>query len=293
MNKSIIIIMGVLLLCTGLTATGFMGVFLSEMEIEDLEKKGFKGGYGIALASIQEDTPADKAGLKKGDLILKLNGEKVYTIDQLHKMLDPTKPGDKVQFVIWRNKKEKSFTLKLADKADFLPKDTFLGIQCVPITKKQSKTLDVTYGVVIKHIVEDSPAEKAELKKKDIILKFDGEKAYTFDQLSKMIQAKKPDEKVKVELIRDGKKKSINVKLGYRLKSTSSDMFFFNQPSKLFAYSKQSESKNIIGFIVKQEKKKDEESSVVISKILKDLPAEKVGLKVGDILLEINGKKIF
>ena len=110
----------------GETRRGWLGVRIQEVtkEIADVEK--LKKPSGALVARVSEKSPADKAGLKAGDIILKFDGTKITTMRKLPKVVANTEVGKKVELEIWRDKKliKKRLTLgRLESSADFKAAD--------------------------------------------------------------------------------------------------------------------------------------------------------------------------
>ena len=93
----------------------------------------------------------------------------------------------------------------------------YLGVTTEALTQAMTTALDVEHGVLIKEVVEKSPAEKAGLEKGDVILEVDGEKIVDYAMLKGLVAAK-PDEKVKILINRAGKEYTKEAKLGARAK---------------------------------------------------------------------------
>jgi len=95
----------------GETKRGWLGVRIQEVTKEIAEVEKLKKPQGALVASVGENSPADKAGVKAGDIILEFDGKKIDTMRKLPKVVANTKVGKSVQLKIWRNKK--SITKKL------------------------------------------------------------------------------------------------------------------------------------------------------------------------------------
>ena len=97
----------------------------------------------------------------------------------------------------------------------------YLGVNYIPLNKQSAQQLDlkVDYGAYVatfdgsNPIISGSPAEKSGIKNKDVILSIDGKKINENDRLSDIVASKKVGSKVKIELLRDGKKQTVIAKL--------------------------------------------------------------------------------
>ena len=97
----------------GETRRGWLGVRIQEVTKEIAEVEGLKNTQGALIASVGEKSPADKAGLEAGDIILKFDGKKIDTMRTLPKLVSRTEVGKSVELEIWRNKKILTKKLKL------------------------------------------------------------------------------------------------------------------------------------------------------------------------------------
>jgi serine protease Do len=97
----------------GETKRGWLGVRIQEVTKEIAEVEKLKKPEGALVASVGENSPADKAGVKAGDIILEFDGKKIETMRKLPKVVANTKVGKNVQLKIWRNKNLITKKLKL------------------------------------------------------------------------------------------------------------------------------------------------------------------------------------
>ena len=157
----------------GETKRGWLGVRIQDVtkEIADVEK--LDKPRGALVASVAQNSPSDKAGVKAGDIILEFNGEKIQEMKQLPIIVARTEVGKKVKVKIWRNKKEiiKTITLgRLETSEDFkvAEKDKpqkeqvikNLKISVREITDEDIKIRNLpnqTSGLIITKIENDSP----------------------------------------------------------------------------------------------------------------------------------------
>ena len=111
----------------GETKRGWLGVRIQEVTKEIAEVEKLKKPQGALVASVGENSPADKAGIKAGDIILEFDGKKIDTMRKLPKVVANTEVGKSVQLKIWRNKKliTKKLTLgRLESSEEFKEKKT-------------------------------------------------------------------------------------------------------------------------------------------------------------------------
>lgn len=94
-------------------------------------------------------------------------------------------------------------------------KKGWLGVYAKDISEEFKIALGIDHGVIVSHVVENSPAEKAGIEKGDIIFSINGEKITDVEDLTYIVK-KNPDKEVKIEIIKRGKKKVLKVKLGER-----------------------------------------------------------------------------
>ena len=169
----------------GETKRGWLGVRIQEVTKEIAEVEKLKKPKGALVASVGERSPADKAGIKAGDIILEFDGKKIDTMRTLPKVVANTKVGKSVQLKIWRDKKliTKRLVLgRLESSEEFKEKKTKAvnkekTIKNLKITVRELNNEDIksrklnqnTKGVVIINIENNSPLSNL-LSLNDIII---------------------------------------------------------------------------------------------------------------------------
>ena len=157
----------------GETKRGWLGVRIQEVTKEIAEVEKLKKPQGALVASVGENSPADKAGIKAGDIILNFDGKKIDTMRTLPKVVASTEVGKSVELKIWRNKRLISKRLvlgRLESSEEFRDKKTKTVKKVVDIDKLKIAVRDVnsdditsrnlnkkTSGVVIMEISSRSP----------------------------------------------------------------------------------------------------------------------------------------
>ena len=187
----------------GETKRGWLGVRIQDVtkEIADVENLG--EARGALVASVAENSPSDKAGVKAGDIILEFNGEKILEMKKLPIIVARTEVGKKVEVKIWRNKKQivKSITLgrletsedfKVAEKNE-TPNEVRiekLKISVTEITKKEIKERNLpnqTSGLVITKIEKNSPLINS-IEVNSIILEAQKKKIINVNDLNQVLK---------------------------------------------------------------------------------------------------------
>jgi len=200
---------------------------------------------GVEIQSITKQSAAEKAGLKEGDIITRLNDRKIESPDDLSDAVQDHKPGEKVTITYLRDKKEQKVTAELGkwkgvsgfsygdgynlqleglkDQLRTMPRGNYnynwnwsgngpkLGIS-VQDTENGK-------GVNVIDVDEDGNAAKAGIKEDDIITDVDGKAVNGADEIAKLIKESKDKSSVKVKLLRNGKPMTVDVKIPKKLKS--------------------------------------------------------------------------
>ena len=283
----------------------YMGVYLENLSINDYDDLKMKDKYGILISKTIFEGPADLAGIIDGDVLMELGGDKIYTADQLTKMLSLYESGQKVKLKYYRDKKAKTINFTFGEKKKpKIKKTAYMGIYLANMNDKFKKKSDYdkNYGIIITGVTEDAPAEKAGIKADDILMGIDGDKVFTIDQLTKMLKVYEPEQKLKTKIFRNQKEKDFTLTLGaktdYSAKIKADFNFdFLKKPDNVFVYQYKQENQKWIGVLLNSIESSTKagdgyEVIIEIDKVINDTPAEKAGLKAGDIILRVDGKKI-
>ncbi len=165
----------------GQVSRGWLGVEIQNLDQQLADSFGMSHPYGALVASVVPSSPADKAGVQAGDVIVAFNGTEVNSANHLPLLVGNTATGSKVDLTVRRNGSEKSLPVtieQLADKGNH-PKfaknsaDTAtgeLGLAIAPLSDNERSQAGVENGVVVRNVRSDSPAERAGVQAGDIIL---------------------------------------------------------------------------------------------------------------------------
>ena len=190
----------------GETKRGWLGVRIQDVsqEIADVEK--LDEPRGALVASVAENSPSDKAGIKAGDIILEFNGVKINQMKELPAIVAKTKVGKKVKVKVWRNQKEitknvllgrleTSEDFKISEKKEPVEKQTS-EIESLKITVRLLNNEDIKTrklpnqitGLVVTKIENDSPLKNTTLAVNDIITEAQKKKIKTINDLREAAQ---------------------------------------------------------------------------------------------------------
>ena len=215
----------------GETKRGWLGVTIQEVtkEIADVEK--LKKPEGALVASVGQNSPADKAGIKEGDIILEFEGKKINNMKKLQNVVARTEVGKSVELKIWRNKKLISKRLTLGrletseefkeTKPKIVKKD--VDIQSLKIAVRDLNAQDITKrnlnkkttGVVITEISNRSPLIKL-LSVSDIIIEVQKTSVKNSSDLNKIVNSifKKGEKTLLLTIInKDNRRRYLGVKI--------------------------------------------------------------------------------
>ena len=188
----------------GETKRGWLGVRIQEVTKEIAEVEKLKKPQGALVASVGENSPADKAGIKAGDIILNFDGKKIDTMRTLPKVVASTEVGKSVELKIWRNKRLISKRLvlgRLESSEEFKDKKTKTVKKVEDIDKLKIAVRDVTSeditsrnlnkktsGVVITEISTRSPLKNL-LSVNDIIIEIQKSPIKSTSDLKKSVDS--------------------------------------------------------------------------------------------------------
>lgn len=171
----------------GLVSRGYLGIYPQDLTSELKKKFGMKEDEtGILVSQVEDNSPASKAGLKDGDIILEFDGKKVENVSKFRILVAQTKVGKEVKILILRDGKKISINAKIGElkenvaqkNEDEKIESKWLGIVVDDISNEYKKqfNINVDKGVVITSIENDSPVIDAGLRVGDVIVKIENMK---------------------------------------------------------------------------------------------------------------------
>jgi serine protease Do len=186
---------------TGKVTRGRIGVTIQELTSELAESFGLSSPNGALVSSVERDGPAGKSGVEASDVILKFDGKSVNNSSDLPLMVAVTKPGSKVQIVVWRKGQSKVIILSVGEMPEEgqvfssasknQPDDVsktipMLGIVVSELSKEQLDELKLKGGLMVENI-QTSSVRMAGLKQGDILIKIGNAQIKSLKQFNEII----------------------------------------------------------------------------------------------------------
>lgn len=187
---------------SGKVSRGRIGVVIQEVSKELAESFGLAKAQGAAVNAVEKGSPAEKAGIEPGDVILKYDGKVVASSSELPRLVGATRPGSKVSIQVWRKGATKDLSVvigeipdenvavkggKSAKPGEHAPNR--LGLVVSELTVEQKRELKVNGGLLVEDIRGN--AARADLRPGDVILSLISRGASTeiksVDQFNKLL----------------------------------------------------------------------------------------------------------
>ncbi|MBI3825161.1 MAG: DegQ family serine endoprotease [Candidatus Rokubacteria bacterium] len=183
----------------GRVTRGWLGVSIQALSPDLAKSFGAKDVKGVVINDVMAESPAAKAGLQRGDILLEFDGKKTETMGDLHKAVAQTSPGQSAKLKVWRDQAEKTVEIKIGETPDDRDargpagRRSLLGLEVRPITPDVARQLNLrsTEGVVVTRIDDGSAAEDAGVQRGDVIREINRQRVRSmidFDRLTKDVK---------------------------------------------------------------------------------------------------------
>lgn len=183
----------------------YLGVGISDVS-EDMSSF-YDNKFGALIISIENDTPAAKAGLKRGDLIISVDGKKIESGSELKNIIGSYPPSKVVNIKFLRNKEIDIVNVKLGslDKKESKDSLDYKGLSVIPLDSQLQKLLkinaNISGGVLVKEVKEGSQAQKTGVIKDDIIVQIE---SYEINTISDFKSSTSSNERKRIYIFRRG-----------------------------------------------------------------------------------------
>jgi serine protease Do len=182
----------------GKVTRGWLGVVIQRVTPEIAESLGLERARGALVASVAKDGPAERAGVKVGDVIIEFDGKEIRDSNELPILVARTPVDKRVRVKVIRDKKELTLPVTIGELKEeevvaSLKEKGDLGLTVQKLTPQiaESLGLDRTDGLVITAVEPGSPAEEAGLRRGDVILEIDRKPVKTIQDYRKAIEGAK------------------------------------------------------------------------------------------------------
>ncbi len=273
---------------------------------------------GILIAAMEPDSPADQAGLVRGDILIEANGKEINNAKDLFDILADAQAEDTLELTLLHGSELRSVNVTLGERDDHV----FLGIRpCGQLSLERRllhefERLDFS-GAMIREIVPDSPAEEAGLKVGEVILSVDGEALKPETDLSEVIRSYKPGDTITLEVKRLPEEGSREVQVTLRENPDQEGQAYLGVRYAPFPiirpFEGQEKPFRIFPFPEFDGERlpfphppfedfpfaphfpglpEGLKQAVIVAEVTPDSPAEKAGLQKGDLITAIDGEAV-
>ena len=183
----------------GSVKRGLLGIAIRSVNGNLAKEKDLKINSGVYVDSLFENSAAGKAGIKKGDVIIEVEGKKIRTSSELQEMVARHRPGDEIKVIMNRDGSEMGTKVTLVSKDEnktFAEKEhaeifSILGANLETLEKETARKLDIDGGVKVSKIYSGGKLRKyTDMRDGFIITKVDGKKVKDVDTFVSMLKDK-------------------------------------------------------------------------------------------------------
>ena len=206
------------LVAQGTVKRAMMGVLLAPITADIAEGMGLPNTNGVLIQTVYKDQPADRAGLKRNDVIVEFDGKPVTDMQKFRLRVADMPVGTRVPMVVLRDGKRVPTTITLIDRdqnvlaqAQRAPgggsgdgTETLAGLTVRGLTTEEKRNAGIESGVMITGVEADSPAERADLSPNEVIEEVSARPVNTPEQLEKALTESQRDGKPAVLLVNNG-----------------------------------------------------------------------------------------
>ncbi len=190
------------LISHGKASRGWLGVWFAPVTEREAKRQGLKTVEGVVVEKVFENSPAERAGLNSGDIIVGYNNHTVDNTSQLSVMVSTTRSGQEIPIDILRAGKKMTLNTIVGDKDEFLasarqqtqsPDDfdarTWFGMDLIAFTPDVASALDVKHidGIYVRRVEPGSAADKASITRGTVILQIDEMPVKTIEELVRAV----------------------------------------------------------------------------------------------------------
>lgn len=207
----------------GRVVRGRLGVNIQELTKDLAESFGLTKAEGALISAVEKDGPADKAGLKPSDIVVKYGNTPITSSVDLVRNVGASKPGTKVALQVWRNKSMKTIEATVGETPEQIANARpgrskaggnvgNVGLVVAELNPAQKKQLGIEYGLLVQAV--HGPAAKSGISQGDIIIGLGSENLTSYPQLAKALEEAKPGSILNLRVRRGNNDMFIPLKVG-------------------------------------------------------------------------------
>jgi serine protease Do len=197
----------------GYVKRGLLGISIGRVSSGTARAMGLPIPKGVLVQGVRKDFPAEKIGLKQGDIILSVNGEAVNAPNELQMKIARNHPGTTVHLEVWRDGKEAKFDAVLAEAPQSdtksllsLSEDNIqyenLGIQVRDLSKAEREYLNEVEGVLVERVYSGSPAQNAGIFQADVVVSINEKRIKSKSEFEKQVKKASSGDILKFQVVR-------------------------------------------------------------------------------------------
>ena len=196
----------------GRVTRGWLGVSIQPLTPELAKSFNAKDTKGVLISDVITDSPASKAGLKPGDILLEFDGKKVEAPADLQRTVGFAQPGHEAKMKVWRDQGEKTIDIKIGEAPDDKEAParpsrvtpSTLGLEVRPITPDIARQLNLKSndGVIVARVDEGSAAGEAGVQRGDVIREINRQKVRSMADYERLTKDVKEGDRLTVLLQR-------------------------------------------------------------------------------------------
>ncbi|WP_298725317.1 DegQ family serine endoprotease [uncultured Ferrovibrio sp.] len=196
---------------SGKVERGWLGVHMQPMTETLAKAVGRSDSNGVIVSVVQPDSPAEKAGIKQGDVIIGIDGKIIEKPRDLATAVANVRAGERAKLTIWRDGRERVITVTIGKQpaeqtasAEDPTGDEKVGLALAPLTPELRSRLGIegnTKGVVVADVTRDSNAERSGVRQGDVILRVGDDSVSTPEQVAEKIRTARQVKKEAVPLL--------------------------------------------------------------------------------------------
>ena len=186
------------LITYGVVQRGFLGITIRDLNGELAKERDLEITEGVLVDSLTKESAAKDAGVKAGDVIVKVDGNAVRNSAQLQEAIGRHRPGDQVKLLVNREGKERELLVSLKNKAgnkEVVKKEkveilNVLGVELESVSSKECKKLGIDGGVKVNKLLAGKLRQQTEMREGFIITKVDKTPVKSVKELTDLLQNK-------------------------------------------------------------------------------------------------------